>query len=489
MADAGRIVIIPKGEYKNNVTYERLDAVLYNGKGYIALKTVTGVTPVADGENWQIYVDNVNIDVDNLKPNFEISSERKNIFSGETLSAILGKIKKYFSDIKEHAFKDLATTFDVDEIGTGLDATVGKELNDKLNTNGYGEFAGGKNLFHYRDAKIETTSCSYTFSNNSISITSNSNNAQIVIRGIKVKKNTDYILSVGAITNALSDTAILVYRADNSKNVGGSLTNPSNRSFKISKGDYDEVFVILRHSQNSVASSDKTLVWNNIQIEEGNTSTQYEPYYPSNKMLAEEKADKSETAVNILNPTLQTTTQDGVTCTNNGDGTYALNGTASGTTIFALNDIQLSAGNYKMVGCVKGGSNNTYKLDVFSGTLQTTYLADYGDGKIENVPALNGTIRIVVYANTTVNNLIFKPMITTNLNATYDDFVPYTGDTGSLNSDVASLLKRIQALESQSASATSKLCSDAIDDLASVVSTQDEAIDELATIVTESEEK
>ena len=45
------------------------------------------------------------------------------------------------------------------------------------------------------------------------------------------------------------------------------------------------------------------------------------------------------------------------------------------------------------------------------------------------------------------DNTIIKPMITTNLDATYDDFVPYTGNTGKLNSDVASLLKRIEALE------------------------------------------
>ena len=56
MADAGRIVIIPKGEYKSNITYERLDAVEYNSNGYIALKTVTGITPTNDGTNWALYV-------------------------------------------------------------------------------------------------------------------------------------------------------------------------------------------------------------------------------------------------------------------------------------------------------------------------------------------------------------------------------------------------------------------------------------------------
>ena len=62
MADAGRIVIIPKGEYKSNITYERLDAVEYNNNGYIALKTVTGITPTNDGTNWALYVKGTQVD-------------------------------------------------------------------------------------------------------------------------------------------------------------------------------------------------------------------------------------------------------------------------------------------------------------------------------------------------------------------------------------------------------------------------------------------
>ena len=72
---------------------------------------------------------------------------------------------------------------------------------------------------------------------------------------------------------------------------------------------------------------------------------------------------------------------------------------------------------------------------------------DIGNGSIIVGPSGNSNLFIVVYEGATLDNLVFKPMITTNLDATYDDFVPYTGDTGSLNSDVASLLKRIEALE------------------------------------------
>ena len=54
-----------------------------------------------------------------------------------------------------------------------------------------------------------------------------------------------------------------------------------------------------------------------------------------------------------------------------------------------------------------------------------------------NIEKLQG-LAILVYAGATVNHTI-KPMITTDLNATYDDFVPYTGDGETLTHDVAEI--------------------------------------------------
>lgn len=133
MADAGRVLIIPRGTYNASTTYEKLDAVLYKGKGYIALKTVTGIAPSDDGVNWQIYVDNADIDANVLKPDFTMANERKNISTGETLSTIFGKIMKFFADIKGHAYKDLATTLDVVQAGTALDAATASTAINKLN--------------------------------------------------------------------------------------------------------------------------------------------------------------------------------------------------------------------------------------------------------------------------------------------------------------------------------------------------------------------
>ena len=49
---------------------------------------------------------------------------------------------------------------------------------------------------------------------------------------------------------------------------------------------------------------------------------------------------------------------------------------------------------------------------------------------------------------TTCNNLLFKPMLTTDLSATYDDFVPYTGDSGRLNEDVANFFDIVRPVGS-----------------------------------------
>ena len=148
---------------------------------------------------------------------------------------------------------------------------------------------------------------------------------------------------------------------------------------------------------------------------------------------------------NLLNPILQTTTQNGITCTNNGDGTYTLNGTATKNAdfsfIYNLEKYQhLKNRTVKLVGCPKGGSSTTYRLmlqlqkDPWSGAY------DSGEGSIITINNDdNWQCWIRIYEGATVSNLTFKPMITTNLNATYDDFVPYTGDGETLTHDVSEL--------------------------------------------------
>lgn len=151
----------------------------------------------------------------------------------------------------------------------------------------------------------------------------------------------------------------------------------------------------------------------------------------------------NNTCVNLLNPTAQTQTINGVTFTNNGDGTYTVNGTASITTTLRACNVKAEVGQW-LVGCPQGGSETKYQLGLLpDGTWEGwATQRDNGEGSlIQNVGDSEtlDTVVIDIYKGYTANNLLFKPMLTTDLNATYDDYVPYTGDSGRLNEEVARL--------------------------------------------------
>lgn len=146
----------------------------------------------------------------------------------------------------------------------------------------------------------------------------------------------------------------------------------------------------------------------------------YEDSLATNKVIA--------TRMNLLKPTLQTKTQNGVTCVNNGDGTYTLNGTASADIMIEVGYIYLKNGS-KLIGSPIDGSNDTYCLYAIDSLNWISAFIDYGKGTI--ISGIDEkvlySVRIDIKNGYTCNNLVFKPMITTNLNATYDDFISCLG--------------------------------------------------------------
>lgn len=145
---------------------------------------------------------------------------------------------------------------------------------------------------------------------------------------------------------------------------------------------------------------------------------------------------------NLLNPTLKTSSRNGITCTNNGDGTYTLNGTASDGTVFVLEntaDIIKENANKTLRFVSRGDALGTYFVQIYFNN--TTPAKDSGSGITFKVPTnvSETNVAVAITSGTVLSNIIIKPMLTTNLNATYDDFVPYTGNTGRLNADVALL--------------------------------------------------
>lgn len=73
-----------------------------------------------------------NVTTNNQTPTFTQANIRENIESGNTLSVILGKIMKWFSDLKSAAFCNTANNLTTTTSGTVLDGRMGKTLSDKL---------------------------------------------------------------------------------------------------------------------------------------------------------------------------------------------------------------------------------------------------------------------------------------------------------------------------------------------------------------------
>ena len=97
---AGRISPVFMGDYDNTTVYRRLDWVYYGGTSYICKKSnTTGIAP-SDTEKWQKIIE-LPTELDMI---FEEAATRENIASGDKLSVVLGKIKKWYSELKTVAF-------------------------------------------------------------------------------------------------------------------------------------------------------------------------------------------------------------------------------------------------------------------------------------------------------------------------------------------------------------------------------------------------
>nr|DAH16935.1 MAG TPA: hypothetical protein [Caudoviricetes sp.] len=161
-------------------------------------------------------------------------------------------------------------------------------------------------------------------------------------------------------------------------------------------------------------------------------------------MLYGKSEQKQYSGKNLLNATLQTITQNDVTCTNNGDGTYALNGSnANIPSVFTLGTVYLIKDKkYKMAGCPANPGKAYLQLRTPEPD-NVAYKNDYSSGVEFVIPKSGEYIVRIYYDVETYNNLLFKPMITTDLTATYDDFEPYTGGIPSPNPDYPQEIKSV----------------------------------------------
>ena len=113
-------------------------------------------------------------------------------------------------------------------------------------------------------------------------------------------------------------------------------------------------------------------------------------------------------------PYIETTkTANGVTFTDNGDGSITLNGTATSTTYFKLNDLPNVNGKITAFGCPANGSYSTYALSFDKNGANIAF--EYGNGVTVDCDAADTySLVIAVRKDAKVSNITFYPQAELN---------------------------------------------------------------------------
>jgi len=140
------------------------------------------------------------------------------------------------------------------------------------------------------------------------------------------------------------------------------------------------------------------------------------------------------TGKNLCKP-IQTATKSGVTFTNNGDGSYTLNGTATAGTSFYITGLNYGSGTYTIsANNPVASSNDAFYIAVESpsGNKNKPFTEVNATNTFVIASSISAWV-VVVPNGITLNNFVIKPQLELNNSAT--DFEPYTGGIPGPNPD------------------------------------------------------
>lgn len=169
------------------------------------------------------------------------------------------------------------------------------------------------------------------------------------------------------------------------------------------------------------------------------------------------KSVSLESAVNLVDTSTNTMTigeANGITVEDLGNGAFTFSGTNTSDTdlTYEISDLVNPP--------IKGKTLLFLGLPYDLATTDIVFglsLSGVGGGGVTSLTKKEGIriemtapnythmgVVVQVKAGATIpDGFVVKPMVTTNLNATIDDFVPYTGITGKINNDLAEVVKDI----------------------------------------------
>lgn len=193
--------------------------------------------------------------------------------------------------------------------------------------------------------------------------------------------------------------------------VTGRVQNNTASSITTTSGINSRYIVVwLYHVDLDTTTIKINEVLTTLQIELGSTATSYTPYITDFSGVTLKRYGKNLLPYPYKNTNIDYTF-NGINYKVKSDGTVVLNGTANEQSYFILAGLVLNKGVYYLSGCPSGGQGSTYSI-YFQYDNFSYYKADYGSGvKIDINEKKNCAVAINIGKNTTVSNLIFKPML------------------------------------------------------------------------------
>ena len=361
-----------------------------------------------------------------------------------------GAVDNTMSDTSEHPVQNKVIKAYVDKKASenvDFSTSTSKLLNDSIEapmlvTN------ATKNLFDARILNTTPTSVNsntkYSVSEGSITVSAVSKNtsfvqvywrAPIEKLGLSVGDKVFFSIEIDTSgANINGEQRVYLYQTSN-ENDGSKkvILSPGKEQGKLDVIDDTDIVLLFRLNQNTDYNEvGQFFTVKNIQIEKSSAVTNYVPY---------DGYEIKSCGKNLVKPILKNITVKGVTYTSNGDGTYTVNGTATGgyadrTIGFIDSDIlaHIKKRNESLfvppiaknagvqVILVNDGSTGIDRWDYRVSTVGKTLTS-------KEVKALTGELKLIVEEGVSVSNLLIKPMPTTDFSATYDEFEPYQEST------------------------------------------------------------
>lgn len=322
----------------------------------------------------------------------------------------------------------------------GIVAGVLSECSLSLSGNVIG-IAPGELIMHGFRVKITETE---TFSNSSVPVSAEKYQ---IIAQIVVSDNNDVVFSflIRSPATLIQENIFDNNRGTYQIEIGTYMHNPDgsiseltrtvqvfyadiHKSAKEAKAASKEAAASAAAAQNAAKDAAQAA---SIAIADYITHTKNGAAVGEVDTLAGAKAEVEVGSKNLFNWKLAGKSENGITYTQNSDGSITVNGTATDRSYAYIigYDIPINPGIYTFSGCPSGGQSTTYRLALslyIDGVWQTNE-TDYGDSVTFEValPINQMTAYIEIMSGTTVENLTFYPQLEYGETATpYTPYLP-----------------------------------------------------------------